>query len=162
MPMCARRSRRIRSCPLWSWNRERERGCTMPATARPAEVPGGPVAGGARCAPRFPRWRHWLLLIGLCPCAAWGCGEKAHENQPGGTAMSIELSSPAFSEGGTIPKQHTGDGADTSPPLRWAEPPAGTHSFALVCDDPDAPRGTWVHWVIFDLPTEVRALEEAV
>ena len=73
--------------------------------------------------------------------------------------MSIQLTSPAFREGETIPKQHTGDGADTSPPLRWGDPPEGTRTFALVCDDPDAPRKTWVHWVIFNLPADLRQLD---
>lgn len=76
--------------------------------------------------------------------------------------MSIELTSTAFQPGATIPKQYTGDGADRSPPLRWSEPPAGTHSLALICDDPDAPRGTWVHWVLFNLPGRTRELEEGV
>jgi Raf kinase inhibitor-like YbhB/YbcL family protein len=74
--------------------------------------------------------------------------------------MKIELTSTAFREGDTIPKQYTGDGKDVSPPLQWGEPPAGTKSFALICDDPDAPRGTWVHWVLFNLPAEQRELTE--
>jgi Raf kinase inhibitor-like YbhB/YbcL family protein len=76
--------------------------------------------------------------------------------------MSIELTSPSFQPGATIPKQYTGDGADRSPPLRWSEPPAGTKSLALICADPDAPGGTWVHWVIFNLPAQARELEEGV
>src|SRR5438876_12409197 len=76
--------------------------------------------------------------------------------------MSLELTSPAFQEGGAIPKQHTGDGADTSPPLRWSGPPAQTKSFALIGDDPDAPRGTWVHWVLFDIPPDRNELPEGV
>src|SRR5262249_15585786 len=70
---------------------------------------------------------------------------------PGGTVMSLELTSPAFRDGQAIPAQFTADGRDVSPPLRWGEPPAGTHGFALVCEDPDAPRGTWAHWVLFNL-----------
>jgi Raf kinase inhibitor-like YbhB/YbcL family protein len=76
--------------------------------------------------------------------------------------MSIELTSTAFQAGATIPKPYTGDGEDRSPPLRWSEPPPGTRSLALICDDPDAPRGTWVHWVLFNLPAEARELEEGV
>ena len=76
--------------------------------------------------------------------------------------MSWQLTSSAFGEGHTIPTAHTGDGEDLSPPLAWSEPPAGTACFALVCDDPDAPRGTWVHWVIFNLPGELRSLEAGV
>jgi Raf kinase inhibitor-like YbhB/YbcL family protein len=76
--------------------------------------------------------------------------------------MTIELTSTAFGEGATIPKLYTGDGKDVSPPLRWAGVPAGTKTFALICDDPDAPRGTWVHWVLFNLPPEMRELSEGV
>jgi Raf kinase inhibitor-like YbhB/YbcL family protein len=76
--------------------------------------------------------------------------------------MKIELSSTAFAEGASIPKQYTGDGKDVSPPLRWSDPPQGTKSFALICDDPDAPRGTWVHWVLFNVPGDQRELPEAV
>jgi Raf kinase inhibitor-like YbhB/YbcL family protein len=76
--------------------------------------------------------------------------------------MKIELNSTAFTEGANIPKQYTGDGKDVSPPLRWPEPPPGTKSFALICDDPDAPRGTWLHWVLFNLPADQRQLDEAV
>ena len=76
--------------------------------------------------------------------------------------MKIELSSTVFNEGASIPKQYTGDGKDISPPLRWSDPPPATKSFALICDDPDAPRGTWVHWVLFNLPGDQRDLEEAV
>jgi Raf kinase inhibitor-like YbhB/YbcL family protein len=76
--------------------------------------------------------------------------------------VKIDLSSPAFAEGATIPTQFTGDGADKSPPLRWGDPPQGTKAFALVCEDPDAPRGTWVHWVLFNLPADARSLDEGV
>jgi Raf kinase inhibitor-like YbhB/YbcL family protein len=76
--------------------------------------------------------------------------------------VKIELSSTAFGEGAAIPKQYTEDGKNVSPPLRWADPPKETKSFALICDDPDAPRGTWVHWVVFNLPSGQRELEEGV
>jgi hypothetical protein len=76
--------------------------------------------------------------------------------------MSIEVTSTAFQQGMPIPKQYTGDGGDKSPPLRWSEPPAGTKSIALIGDDPDAPRGTWVHWVLYSLPAQTRELEEGV
>lgn len=76
--------------------------------------------------------------------------------------MSIELTSSAFQKGMSIPKPYTGDGRDLSPALHWSEPPAGTQSIALICDDPDAPRGTWVHWVLFNLPAQARELEEGV
>ena len=74
----------------------------------------------------------------------------------------MQLTSPAFMEGQPIPKKCSCDGADVSPLLRWSEAPAGTKSIALVCDDPDAPMGTWVHWVIYDLPATMRELPEGV
>lgn len=74
--------------------------------------------------------------------------------------MSLELKSPDFTAGGNIPKQFTCDGADISPALEWSAAPAGTQSFALIADDPDAPVGTWVHWVIYDLPAKLRALPQ--
>ena len=64
----------------------------------------------------------------------------------------------AFASGDPIPRDHTADGEDTSPPLAWQGAPAGTESFAVLCDDPDAPRGTWVHWVVYDLDPGVTAL----
>ncbi len=76
--------------------------------------------------------------------------------------MSFTLTSPAFREEDTIPRPHTGDGDDMSPSLRWTDPPAGTRSFALICDDPDAPRGTWVHWVLYNLPADARELTEGI
>ena len=76
--------------------------------------------------------------------------------------MNLELTSTAFREGDTIPKPYTGDGKDVSPPLRWSEPPQGTKSLALICDDPDAPRGTFTHWVIFNIPAESRELSEGM
>jgi Raf kinase inhibitor-like YbhB/YbcL family protein len=76
--------------------------------------------------------------------------------------MTLELSSSAFQEGKPIPKLYTGDGKDISPPLHWTNPPASVKSFALIADDPDAPRGTWVHWVLFNLPPDTHSLAEGV
>jgi Raf kinase inhibitor-like YbhB/YbcL family protein len=73
----------------------------------------------------------------------------------------MELKSPAFESGAEIPRKYTCDGEDISPRLVWERFPAGAKSFALIADDPDAPAGTWVHWVIYDLPGETRALAEA-
>ena len=75
-------------------------------------------------------------------------------------AMTFELSSPAFAQGDPIPEKYTCKGDDVSPPLTWSSPPAGTQSLALIMDDPDAPVGTWVHWVLFNIPAEQRILEE--
>ena len=75
--------------------------------------------------------------------------------------MSWTLTSPAFREGEPIPATHTCDGQDTSPPLAWSNPPAGTKSLGLISDDPDAPMGTWVHWVVYNLPPSLRQVPEA-
>jgi len=82
--------------------------------------------------------------------------------QKGEPRMSLKLTTNAFSPGGTIPKKFTCDGPDVSPAISWSEPPAGTHSFALIMDDPDAPVGTWVHWVLYDLPATAHELAEDV
>jgi len=76
--------------------------------------------------------------------------------------MALEVVSPAFAAGGMIPRKHTCDGEDVSPEISWSGVPAGTRSFALICDDPDAPAGTWVHWVVFNLPAAVSRLPEAL
>jgi Raf kinase inhibitor-like YbhB/YbcL family protein len=76
--------------------------------------------------------------------------------------MAFDLTSPAFTQGTDVPKQHTCDGPDRSPPLAWTAPPSGTRAFALVCEDPDAPRGLWVHWVLWGIPAATSALPEGV
>ena len=76
--------------------------------------------------------------------------------------MAFTLTSAAFQEGGSIPATYTCDGEDLSPPLSWTDPPAGTQSFALINDDPDAPGKMWVHWVVYNLPPSVRKLQAGV
>jgi Raf kinase inhibitor-like YbhB/YbcL family protein len=76
--------------------------------------------------------------------------------------MAFQLTSAAFQAGGTIPKRFTCDGPDVSPALSWTEPPAGTQGLCLIVDDPDAPAGTWVHWVLYNLPASTRGLPEGV
>jgi len=76
--------------------------------------------------------------------------------------MVLRVNSPRWKHGETIPTKYTGDGADASPPLHFEGVPTGTKSFALVCDDPDAPVGTWVHWVIYDVPGVAKGLPEGV
>lgn len=75
---------------------------------------------------------------------------------------TMELKSLVFDAGGSIPKKYTCDGPDLSPPLIWNTVPDRTQSLALICDDPDAPMGVWVHWVIFNLPADARDLPEGV
>ncbi len=74
----------------------------------------------------------------------------------------MDLISSAFNDGDMIPKVYTCDGEDVSPPLEWHSVPDGAKSMAIICDDPDAPVGTWVHWVYYDLPTEPEHLPENV
>jgi len=81
--------------------------------------------------------------------------------------MALRLTSPAFTEGGEIPAQHTCDGDGVSPPLVWTGSPADTKSFVLIVDDPDAPdprapRMVWVHWVVYNLPANTSNLDEGV
>lgn len=76
--------------------------------------------------------------------------------------MRFLLTSTAFEEGQPIPDQYTGYGADLSPPLKWFDPPRGAHSFALVCEDLDAPGGVFTHWLIFNIPSVERELSEGV
>ncbi|UCG64820.1 MAG: YbhB/YbcL family Raf kinase inhibitor-like protein [Deltaproteobacteria bacterium] len=76
--------------------------------------------------------------------------------------MAITITSTAFTEGGMIPRQYTCDGEDISPPLAWTGVPEGTKSIALICDDPDAPVGTWVHWVLFNIPPSTKDLPASV
>lgn len=77
-------------------------------------------------------------------------------------SMAWELKSRAFRPGGEIPTRHTCDGPDLSPPLEWSTPPSGTRELVLIVDDPDAPRGTWVHWVLYGIPPERRELPEGI
>ena len=76
--------------------------------------------------------------------------------------MTFRLTATAFQSGGFIPRKFSCDGPDVSPALSWTEPPAGTQSLALIADDPDAPAGIWVHWVLYDLPPGTHELPEGV
>lgn len=92
--------------------------------------------------------------------SVWPCGMPFAQEKGG--ARSLQISSAVFSAGETIPKKFTCDGPDVSLQLKWNDPPANTQSFALIMDDPDAPGGTWVHWVLYDLPANTRELAEGV
>lgn len=76
--------------------------------------------------------------------------------------MSLKITSPAFKEGEPIPAKYTCDGANVSPPLAWAGAPSNAKTMALICDDPDAPGKTWVHWVAYDMPASTTSLPENV
>ncbi|MGP8201030.1 MAG: YbhB/YbcL family Raf kinase inhibitor-like protein [Limisphaerales bacterium] len=96
------------------------------------------------------------LLVGfVTACTA--------ENSPSnGAAMKLHLTTTAFAEGQPIPQRHAFDNQDLSPALQWSGVPPAARSLALICDDPDAPVGTWVHWVIYDLSPATAGLSEGV
>jgi hypothetical protein len=79
-----------------------------------------------------------------------------------GDSMNLKIYSSAFEDGGMIPSKYTCDGADISPPLAWSGLPEGTKSIAIINDDPDAPMGTWVHWVIYNIPPTAQGLGEDI
>jgi Raf kinase inhibitor-like YbhB/YbcL family protein len=97
------------------------------------------------------------LLVVIAGC---GGGDKAAEPAPD-APPGVELTSSAFSAGGTIPAQYTCAGKDTSPPLRWADVPEGTKSLALLMEDPDAPGGTYTHWTVYGIDPSVRRFAAA-
>jgi hypothetical protein len=105
-----------------------------------------------------------LLFVALYPSAVGGFWHQIIPltHAQGAHPMAFAISSSSFADGKDIPKKFTCDGADVSPELSWMQPPKGTRSFALIADDPDAPVGTWTHWVIFDLPVETASLAEGV
>lgn len=96
------------------------------------------------------------LMLTLAACAR---PTPSPTPSPGPT---ITLTSPAFQSGGTIPEGYTCKGQDLSPPLEWTGVPAGTQSLALLCEDPDAPGGLFVHWVLYNLPATMDSLAEGV
>jgi Raf kinase inhibitor-like YbhB/YbcL family protein len=107
---------------------------------------------------RFGAWAAAAGLVaaaGFLPLDSWG------------SDASLKLTSSAFSHNGAIPSKYTCQGDDVSVPLAWSGAPAGTKSFALIVDDPDAPdpkapQVTWVHWVLYNIPSSAKALKEAV
>lgn len=101
-----------------------------------------------------------VLAITICGCERQKKpGEISEERS---REMTVSVSSSAFQEGGMIPAKYTCDGNDVSPPLEWTAVPEGTVSVALISDDPDAPMGTWVHWVMWNIPPTVCELPENV
>lgn len=93
-------------------------------------------------------------LSGAALLAVWSPASAAGE--------TLVLTIRAFARGGTIPARHTCTGQDLSPALEWSGAPAGTRAFALFCEDPDAPSGMWVHWVLYNLPAECSGLPEGI
>ena len=97
------------------------------------------------------------LLTALLVCGAYH-GWAISKEEVG----ELQVTSPAFQQGGKIPKKYTCDGKDISPPLKLGSVPKGTKSIALIMDDPDAPGRTWIHWVLFNLPPDTKELPEAM
>lgn len=104
----------------------------------------------------------FAMMLASCAASARMTPDTTIMETTTEASMSIQLTSDAFTNEKPIPAQYTCTGGDISPSLTWGEPPAGTQSFALIMDDPDAPMGTWVHWVLFNIPASARGLAEAV
>jgi len=102
------------------------------------------------------RARSLLLALAVCGVYALGAVTSA------GGSSSMTIASDAFEDGKPIPRKYTCDGADRSPPLHWQAVPEGTASLALIVDDPDAPSGTWNHWLLYNMPPATQAVGEGV
>jgi Raf kinase inhibitor-like YbhB/YbcL family protein len=106
-------------------------------------------------------WTEISTVLTLCCAACSGCQSSAHPTAPPGVTIgSLTVTSTAFAVNGPIPIDFTCDGADRSPPITWSAAPPGTQSIAVLVDDPDAPGGTFVHWVAFNLPATIVSLPE--
>jgi len=110
-----------------------------------------------------------LLMMILFTFILSACGAGSSPSTPsdeslpeGEQDMSFKMTSPAFAQGEPIPQKYACNGQEVSPPLQWDDVPQTTQSLALIMDDPDAPAGTWVHWVLYNLPAGTRALSENI
>jgi len=123
-------------------------------------------AGGLMQKPAFLKTLLTVLLavlpLFICVAGLALVASNKTKNQKTEEIMSMTLSSPAFDAGQAIPLTYSCRGRDISPALEWSDPPAGTQSFALIMDDPDAPVGTWDHWVLYNIPASTRRLAEAI
>ena len=114
------------------------------------------------------RTRHSFLLLSFLALLDTAGGCTATEEKPAQKEKEVkgmatfQVTSAVFKEGEVIPKRHSCDGEDLSPPLAWVKTPEGTKSVALLCEDPDAPRGMWVHWVLWGLPADSTSLPEGI
>jgi Raf kinase inhibitor-like YbhB/YbcL family protein len=99
-------------------------------------------------------WKIFLIVLFLLSCEI-GIQKRV-------SGMELDIRSNAFNEGELIPLKYTCDGNDISPPLQWSQPPKETKSMVLICDDPDAPVGTWVHWVLYGLSPDTQELPEGI
>ena len=103
-----------------------------------------------------------LFMLVLMGCAnhPQPAAQQPVANKPGEDKMEIKLTSAAFKEGQPIPRTYTCDGVNVSPPLEWSGVPKTAKTLSVICDDPDAPAGTWVHWVLYNLPADNIGLVE--
>jgi Raf kinase inhibitor-like YbhB/YbcL family protein len=106
---------------------------------------------GHRSPRRFSPRAWAIALASVVAVLTPACGQNREPYLAGAAAATLHVTSSAFVEGDPIPAKYTCQGEDLSPPLSWEGLPDGTQSIALICDDPDAPGGTWVHWVLYDL-----------
>src|SRR5262245_18453914 len=100
------------------------------------------------------KFRQLMLIISMAWLASGRTEQKPGAGEPEvpkGVSV-MQVTSTAFKQGEALPEVHGYENKNLSPPLKWSDGPAGVRSFALICDDPDAPRGTWVHWVLFNIP----------
>ncbi len=102
----------------------------------------------------------WTIGLGVLLIMTGCKGQEASPAAEGGNDMNIQVTSSAFSEGGNIPRIYTCDDQNVSPPLAWTGVPTNTVSLVVIMDDPDAPSGTWVHWVLYNLPSDLTSLEQ--
>jgi Raf kinase inhibitor-like YbhB/YbcL family protein len=119
----------------------------------------GTIRPGGRWIMRACGWIGWApvaaaLLLGGCD------GTKKDVKDPESPGPKLKVTSTAFTEGAAIPRKYSGEGDDVSPPLKWEAAPEKTRSLAVLVEDPDAPKGTFIHWVLFNLPADTRELAE--
>lgn len=107
-----------------------------------------------------------MLLCCVCALAASAAAQSVDKKRGKDVKrvkkMTFTVTSPAFENNSYIPKKHACGGEDVSPELKWAGLPGGAESVAVIMDDPDAPPGTWVHWVLFNIPASLQGLKENI